>query len=383
MPLLIDIEPLSCCATDHTLEFIYKAIGDPPDDGGIWEEHPSPFVRRLIELFTQRGLSRISGLQLELARWLDGKMHREGRMPARPEGATLERWSPGELALAKLYLESLKPSEFSLDDWMMVCDYLVQKYLPHDALEAEAEWLSVRSTLMGRVQADMGKINFEQADKLVAAMPNTLSVAEREFELNRMQGAVIQFGVRRCAENVVQLAENARRKLRRSIMSYQEAVFVGGKEDAFGSLQTKLLDDFGVMNRDWRRIAMTEAAENQMQGLVASVADGTKMKRIEHYRGVCPFCKKIDGKVVDVVSPDHAPKDPDKQVWVGKNNVGRSASPRRRVGGILMDRTPDEMWWMPAGPAHPHCRGTWLVIDPPTPDPDSMWGKWLSGTLNQ
>jgi hypothetical protein len=70
-------------------------------------------------------------------------------------------------------------------------------------------------------------------------------------------------------------------------------------------------------------------------------------------------------------------------IWAGKSNIGRSASPRKRVGNLLVEREPHEMWWIPAGLAHPHCRGRWLPVmeDQPGDDPD--FGAWLRVTLEK
>lgn len=382
MALLIDIEPLSCCATDHALETIYKAIGDPPGGDGIWDPHESPFVRRLIELFTERGLTRLSSLQLELAKWLEGERHRGGPRRPRPPGM-MERWTPGELSLVRLYLETLPPDQFTLDDWMMVVDYLVQRYLPADALKTEAEWLAVRSTLMGRVQANLETITAGQADTVLAAMPNTVDDAARQFALTERLRAVMEYGRAHCAENVVALSDNARHRLRRLILDHKQAELLGDKAATGHSLQTKLQDEFGALNRDWRRIAVTEAGELANQGLVASLPPGSKVKRLEQYHNACGFCRKIDGVVMTVVPADKPDKDGDTEIWVGKTNVGRSASPRKRVGGALVEREPDEMWWIAAGTQHPHCRGRWLQVAEPRPGDDPDFAVWLNDLLRK
>ena len=60
------------------------------------------------------------------------------------------------------------------------------------------------------------------------------------------------------------------------------------------SLETKLMDQFATLNRDWRRIAVTEAGEAQTAGYIASVPRGTKVKRVEQYKNACAFCRKIE-----------------------------------------------------------------------------------------
>jgi hypothetical protein len=374
-PILVDFACLCDEHTDNALELIHKAIGEgPPDD--IWTPHPNPFVRRLVELFTDRGLQRIDGLEGELRRWLAGENHVAAlERTVRPAGV-MARWSAAELGITRLYLQSLPPARFVLDDWLLLVDYLVQRYLPEDDLRTEAEWLATRSALMGRVQASLGDVTDERADRIVAALPSVDEVG-RMFGMTPAQRAVIDFGRARCCEHVAALTDGVRHRMRKLVVDHQEAVFLGDKAASAESIQSKLLDEFGTMNRDWRRIAVTEATENVNQGFVASCAPGRKLRRVEKYRGACPWCRSIDGKVVTVVPADAAPKNGDTEIWVGKTNVGRSASPRKREAGQLIEREPHERWWIAAGAQHPHCRGSWVnEVEGVSEDP--QFEAWLA-----
>lgn len=384
--LLIDVG--DCCPhhTDQVLDdLFFKAASEPPDDS-VWAPHENPYIRRLVELFTQRGLIRIDKVRTELAAWLAGERHQptEGAPRERPEGS-MRRWTAGELSIARLYLESLPSEQFNIDDWMLVVDYLVQRYLPEDDIRAEAEWLAVRGVLMGRVQANMERAARQQTDAqtdtVLAALPLTEVDAGRRFAMTGQQLAVMAFGRARCAEACVALTAGMRQRLKRAVLQYQEAQFLGDRAITSEALQTRLLDEFGTLNRDWRRIAVTEAGENANQGLVSSVGAGAHLKRVEQYRGACAFCRKIDGKVYEVVSPGATDKNPWTQVWPGKNNIGRSASPRRRVGGALVERTEAEMWWPAAGTQHPHCRGMWIVQPDAPQSPDPEFNDWLAKIL--
>lgn len=379
MTLLIDIG--ACCEhhTNEALEHLHKAIGEG-DPASIWNPHSSPLISRMIELFTQRGLLRLDGFRDELTAWLAGERHTGGNRPARPDG-TMERWTASELKLVKLYLQTLPPDEFSLDDYMMVVDFLAMRYLPAEELKTEAEWLAVRSTLMGRVQANMAAVTAAESDKLFAAMPATVEQAEQAFTMSPAQRTTIQFARARGAENVVDLAGGVRRRMRALVMRKVQADVLGDQSAGPSSLETQLLDEFGQFNRDWRRIALTEAAENQNQGYIASLSAGTKVRRLEQYAGACPFCRKIDGVVMEVVPSGATNKDGDTQIWLGKTNIGRSASPRRRQAGALIERQPEEMWWVPAGVAHPHCRGSWLPEVQDQPGDDADFGAWIRETL--
>lgn len=383
MKLLIDIGPLNERQSDEALETIYKSIHNHDDDS-IWNPHESPYIRRLIELFTERGLTRLEKVRTELTAWAEGERHRKGEPVPRPEGM-MRRWDKGELALVKLYLKTIPPEQFTLDDWGMVVDFLVQRYLPEDELRSEVEWLATRSGLMGKVQANMQKApNLKQADRLLAAMPNNVKDASRQFKLTPMQHAVLDFGRARAAEAVTRLSDNVRHKMRDVIMQHEEQKMLnGGAAAPSSALKTRLLDEFAVLNRDWRRIALTEAGEVANQGFIASMKPGNKLKRVEQYANACSFCRKIDGAIVEVVEPTKPLKDPDTMVWLGKTNVSRSLSPRKRVGGELIERLPEERWWIAAGVQHPFCRGTWLNLIESEPEDDPDFAEWLRNTLEK
>jgi hypothetical protein len=373
-PVLLDVSACSDAHTDVALEALHKAIGEEPDLEGIWAEHPNPYLRRLVELFTASGLDRIERVRAELLRWLTGKGHkRAARRPRRPRLA-MARWSKAELELAKLYLESIPPESLTLDDWMMVVDYITQRYLAPDDLRTEADWLVTRSAMMGRLQAELLEPPTPAAaDHILARLPDPRLFMRG---MTREQKAALDFGRLRCAEAVTDLSDDARRRMRNLVVDHQEAVFTGDLAGAAEALQSKILDAFGTLNRDWRRIAVTEAGENAGQGFVAAQPPGTRIKRVEQYRGACSYCRSIDGRIMTVVAADKADKDGETEVWLGKTNRGRSASPRKRLGGELVEREPEERFWVAAGTMHPHCRGAWVVVTGGAPR-DATFDAWL------
>ena len=378
MGFLVDLIEFGERRTNAALEHLCKSHHD--DDDGIWAKHDSLLIRRMVELFTQRGLDRLEAFRTELLAWSNGVHYTPGDRIQRPAGA-MERWTEAERALVKLYLEHLPPAEWTLDDHMLCIDFLFQRYLPADDMRTEAEWLATRASLMGRVQASMEKLTERQADAILAAMPSTAQEAVDRFGVTRAQRATMEFAATRCAENVRNLADDARHRMRSTIAEHVTQRELGAPVVSGHSLETKLLDQFGTLNRDWRRIAVTEAGEAQTQGYIASLKPGQKVKRVEQYKGACAFCRRIDGVVVTVVEPSMENKDPDTMIWPGKNNVGRSASPRKRVGDLLVEREPDEMWTIPAGLVHPHCRGRWIPTIEERPGDDPDFAAWLRETL--
>src|SRR5579862_5599534 len=292
------------------LDAFYKAESE--DGSDIWRPHENPYIRRIVELFTERGLARIASVRAELGSWLSGSKHKHTHeRPPRPVGA-MARWSEAEIALTKLYLESLHPDTFTYDDWALLIDYLVQRYLPLDDLRTEAEWLATRAIILGRMAAarQARDISTAAVDNALVAMPPTIEAADALFGLTPHQRAIMEYGNAHAAENVVALTDAQRHRLRRNIMDYLEQARMqtpGARE----SLETRLGDVFADWNRDWRRIALTETGELANQGLIASLTPGRKVKRIEKYQGACSFCRSINGKIFEVVAPDAPDKDGD------------------------------------------------------------------------
>lgn len=377
-PVFIDFSAVPVGTTNEALEHIFKAIHD--HDGGIWSQHESPLIRRLIELFTKRGLDRLEHVKQAILGWQAGVNHKPAEtIPMKP--GAMVRWNADELELVKIYLESLPPAQWTLNDHMMSVDYVVQRYLPLDELATEAEWMSTRAGMMGKVQANMAaQATAKQADVILAALPSTVAAAAQMFALTPLEQHTLEYGKERAVENVRALTDEVRHKMRGVVMRHVEEKILTG--DTSGrSLEGQLLDEFATLNRDWRRIAVTEAGECQLQGYVASVKLFTKVKRVEQYENACGFCKRIHGRIAEVVPADHPNKDGETQIWPGKNNIGRSASPRKRVGDDLVEREEHEMYWLPAGLSHPHCRGRWVPVLDAEPGDDPDFADWIRDLL--
>ena len=380
-PVLVDIGPLSACCSDHALEGMAKALtGEEGRDDGIFAPHESPFIQQLIERFSDKGLVAIDKVRTELLAFLAGDRYNSADPALRPvPDGFMARWTDRELAMTRLYLESLPPALYTLDDWGLLVDYLVQRYLPLDVLRSEAEALIVKSAMMGRVQANLEALTLNQAAALAAALPGSVSALVAQFSPSQGFAAALEYARVHAVEQVVALSDGMRHRLRQTVVNHMAGRV--GAADVASSLQSKIQDDFAVLNRDWRRIAVTEAGEAANNGVISQLQPGAVVRRMEVYASACPFCRKIDGKELTVVSPDAADKNWDTQVWLAKNNVGRSFSPRKRVGSILIHREPEEMWAIPAGLVHPHCRGQWHVVQGRRPSDNPVFAKWLEENL--
>lgn len=376
MTIYLDVTNITDAATDAGTELMYKAMSEGGD--GIWEPMDNPFIARIVELFTQRGLLQIAGVQKELNEWLSGAKHQPMDRPPTFPG-DMERWGPKEIELVKLYLGSLHPATMQPEDYDLLVEFLAQRYFPTSFRKGAAEWLATKTAILGKLQAHATTITDRHAIQATDEAPDTLSDATTRFTLSPHEQAVIRFARTRCAENIQSLTDSMRARIKTVIINHAQAEYLGDKAATAETLQTKLFDKFSELNRDWRRIAVTEAVENSNQGLLASLPFGTKVKRLEVYQTACEFCRKLNNRIFEVVDPTKPIKNPETQVWVGKTNVGRSAAPMKRVGGTLIARNPAELYWPAAGAQHPHCRGQWLPLKPiESVDPDfTAWAKSL------
>lgn len=380
-PLLIDIGHLHGEACDHALEGLFKAISN--EDGlafDIWMAHENPFIRDLVEKFSDRGLTKIAKVQDELSKWMVGIYHVPSKETVPIPSGFLGHWSQEETELVRIYLSNIPPEEMELSDWSLAIDYVVQKHLPADALYEEGEWLATKANLLGRAQAHLSTIDASVAAGLIPKLPSTVSAAVKAFSFSQAERAILEYGKEACCDAVVALSEVARHRLKRVVLDFEQRK-LAGEEVSHEALQTSLFDQFSSLNRDWRRIAVTEAGEIANQGVISHLAVGSNVRRIEMYNGACAFCRKIDGRVYRVTSASDPDKDGEHDVWPGKTNIGRSASPTKRVGGALVPRETHELFWAAAGVQHPHCRGRWEPMSEPRPGDDPKFAKWLQKRL--
>jgi hypothetical protein len=215
--------------------------------------------------------------------------------------------------------------------------------------------------MMGKAQAVLGTITTHAAEGLLAALPFTVAQASDWFTFASAEKQIMEYARLKSMDLVVAMSDASRHSLKTVLLDHMHKQFSGDETATPGKLQQSLFDNFSQMNRDWRRIALTEAGNASNNGFIASLPLGSKVKRFEQYRGSCGYCKSIDGVVMTIVSPDDPNKNGDNSVWVGKDNVGRSSSPYKKTDEGMVKRDKSQLWWIPAGTVHPHCRGRWIM----------------------
>ncbi|HET7675399.1 MAG TPA: hypothetical protein VFL54_07745 [Gammaproteobacteria bacterium] len=383
-PLLLDVGRLTCACTDHVLDSMYKALADPPNDSALWIEHHNPYLREHLEDVTRRGLAILSRIQSAIASLLAGKPEDVfGKTGTLQKALGWTRFTADEMAEIRRRLEAKPPERYTIDDWMMAVDWIVNRYLPDDVIRSEAEYLALRAQILGKIEAAMPPAaSPEQVQAVTHDLPAFQSAA-MPFTFTDREQAVLDFARARAAQLIVDIGDRTRARINHIILTHEQGRLLNDPAASMWALQSKLSDEFSVLNRDWRRVAVTEVARDSNEGFIASLAPGTRVKRFEAYAGACAFCRKIDGMVFTVVDPADPDKEAWKDIWVGKTNVDRSASPRKRVGDELVERTPEEMWWPAAGTQHPNCRGGWSVVSERPADVDPDFADWLDKEMSQ
>jgi len=374
--LLIDIGDLHGDACDCALETLHKAMAEEPSDQAVWRPHENPFLTALVEQITDDGLTALRAAQADLLFVID------------PDPISKGLWDLTGMAAMRKRLD--KPaSQYTASDWVDLVDLIFHTRLPQAVQATLAASIRAKSALAGKLQAlfDRGA---HALGALVAAMGRVVAGTSEPppatlFQIPRAaaaeQDAVMDLAEARIGVNMRAMTDGARAKISRTILAHVQAHGTGHT----GLLQQKLFDNFGELNRDWRRIAVTEAGEVANQAYLSQFPAGTKVKRIEMYQGACPFCRKINGMVFEWDDLPHQDSSGWTYIWPGKTNVGRSSSPRKRTEDGLVERLPSELWWPAAGVQHPNCRGRWEAqpskVLPPGVDP--KFAAWLDKELEK
>lgn len=372
MTTIIDLADLPPACCNHGLETLFKSLAEQPEESFIWLPHPNPWLADLCEAFTAEGQARLLATQ-------DALLAALGIAAGPPLLAKADTagWTAARIGATVAQLS--KPlASYAPGDWQALVDLILATRLVPGELLASADTMLWRAHLAGQLdalhQAQPGMAPHETLLQLILRArptptpPNPWLAHAWEWAKARV-GILIQ-----------QVSDNLRARLAGTIIGHIERHGTAQR----GLLEQTLRDTFGAANRDWRRIAITEAGEAATRAYVNAQATGTQMERLEAYEGACPFCKRINGLKV---TWSDTPLDESfgwTHIWPGKSNEGRSASPRKRTAEGLVERTESELWWPPESLAHPNCRGRWLAIpsDAVPPGVDPAFAAWVKQQLD-
>lgn len=318
---------------DRPLRIIRRppTAGDIEVERSLWGKHPDPnqaWIEDQLFGLGHRFLRDLLGAVLGIQKPASFVAKAD---PPKPPG-----W--GEvMALFK----SPAPAAERLATWETLVDGFTRSLLPATTVQSQAAMWALRSSLLDQIGQRVHAVTTPGAwDRLFHILP---PAHKKQVEWAQVRGA--QF--------VTRMTESARSSILEALVESQMG---GGNHH---ELSRVLLERLGNLNRDWRRIAITETGMAVSSGQLQAALDSGGQWESVWVAGpkACPFCRGHNGNVLKVVSADHPNLDGQTMVWPGKSNIGRSASPTRRDG---TRRTPDEMWW-PAIPGHPCCACVWSL----------------------
>lgn len=295
----------------------------------LWGPHDSPLVSWIEEDLYNFGYRYLRGFI--------GAVLGRDRLPVVAKADAPK--PPGWGDVMRLF-QAPEPPEQKLATWETLLDGFTHALLPGHSLQDQAAAWALRSNLLHAIGERVRAVTVPGAwDAHFRSLPPS---SQQSLDWAKVHGAQI----------VTRMTEKARQVVLDALVSSQMS---GANHH---ELSRVLLEKLGTLNRDWRRIAITETAMAISSGQLASVADSGEWEAI-WVAGpkACAFCQRMNGRTFRVVRADSPVKDPDTDVWPGKTNVGRSASLHRRDGS---KRTKEELW-QPAQPAHPLCMCSWAI----------------------
>jgi hypothetical protein len=217
------------------------------------------------------------------------------------------------------------------EDYDRLITATTDKWRAEGRITTRAQRLAVAAHIAGHLRA--------QAAPHADARRYITEIGDRERER-------VQYANARAAMYVTRLDENTRYAMRQVIYGWEQ------DRGSPSRLEQSLREAFAALNRDWRRIAITEASFSRANGVLGALRTGTRVEW-RAAADACPHCRRLHLRSFEVVAADAAERDPQSHVWVGKASAERGEDGKRRPVGSY-----------PAIPLHPHCRCAWRVLLP-------------------
>ena len=297
----------------------------------MWGPNPDRELGRVEEAFYQAGFQFLAALYSAA---LGVKAPRQLRKALGPIKVGVPVPDHDYGALAKSFAKGGDPLAMR-DEWSQLIDRLIGNLFHRRTQEEAANAVAIQTHWLGRIRAKT---------EALAKAPSRWFQATAD--MNKAEVQSMEWTKARALEGCKSLSEDARHGLMNVLIQSKEA-----GEGAQG-LGRRCFDTFADLNRDWRRLALTETATAHANGQLSAVdpAEGWEAVWISA-SGACPWCQQWNGKVLRVVAADARNKDGATQIWPGKTNIGRAGAAKTRDGRV---RTVAERWWA-AIPCHPNC----------------------------
>lgn len=348
----VDLTHISPAQTNATVELLCKSV----EDSLIWNDHPTDRILNAVERSAEKAVSDPIHILHVAMQQVFRPLLRKAKGDEEQQGHCRE---------LDQRVRSAPAGSLAMTDYLDIIDCLMQRYMPVDFLSNRVKRQSVKQYMAGYIRHDVKDrvpITAGKAASIVEDMPETITEAKRIHGISPVDEARVRVAQASGARLVSNLAASTRSAMQKIIIEAEKGR-INSQAPTYDvhRLQQSLSDNFATLNLDWRRIAVTETAINAADGFLAACAEGEVLRWASH-PGACKYCETQNGKLFTVVSASQPHKDPATQVWPGKHlmNVGRSIAKMKRTENGLEERGEDEML-VPAIPAHPHCRCSWVI----------------------
>jgi hypothetical protein len=189
--------------------------------------------------------------------------------------------------------------------------------------------------------------------------------------VGRIEDETLRYAQDHAGETCADVPRQIRPLVRNLIVTKLQAdLGIGSSWARTISLESMLFDQFGALNLDWRIVAQAELSECYLQGFIAAVGVGRRVRRMEPRAGSCPSCSNLNDQVFLVVAEDAPKKDWFAEVWRGKSRV--------RIGALSDAPAGD---WPAAGLQHNGCRGSWVTVTAYRPEVSQGFKDWLEAAI--
>jgi hypothetical protein len=287
-------------------------------------------------------------------------------------------------------------------------DSFIKNYFTTKINEAKV-WL-LRAYVMGRYLAhtDLTGNIFRLGN--LSSLPKYVTDAAKQYGLSIEEAMALQQAVEESAVLMTNTTQSTIQTVREALV--ENVKTRGDGKKLIGKLRELCKDDVGEINRNWKRTAITEANYIFNNGFISMQEEGAYVVGLS-MPDACGFCAaEINGQVFKVrkdIPPDYTTmkgaeyekwaKVWETEIWVGKNNYGRSTSNRKRIDkhrGNKEDNLREKEHHehsMPVCPAHPECHCRWVGIKPEfmwidehgqmraRVEDEDKWQEWYENTI--
>lgn len=308
----------------------------------IWRDDDHAPLARVERELSDVGAGYLYRVHMDVHKWLglpalpaamvEG-IYRTPHLPAVMSKAEDSRYRAGSRAAA-LFDELINRRRTAADATKMA-EAVTENWYAHGMVADRAATAAAKANIIGTVQA-------------LGAPPASLppDVQAWRTVADPARAYALEWAGAHAAEHCTRLRENTRHAVSTAVF---DAVLA---YDQPQQLAVRLGNTFGTLNRDWRRLAITEVAFARAHGFLSGLPDGSQVEWFAA-ADACPHCGRYHGQKFTVRKE---PGDWEREVWPGKTNIGRSFAPKKADGSA---RGPDELSG-PCIPLHPACRCRWL-----------------------